>query len=40
MEDGQTDDSSDEFKVIEMLWIDARVRIDLQGVIVMSRVFE
>ena len=40
MEDGQSDDASNEFKIIEMFRINARVGVDLQGVVVVGRVFE
>jgi len=40
MEDGQTDDATDEFEVVEMFGVDAGMRIDLKGVIIMSGVFE
>ena len=40
MEDGQADYSSDEFEVVQMLRVDARVRIDLQGIVVVSRVLK
>lgn len=35
MENSQSNNATDEFKVIEMLWVDARVGVDLQSVIVM-----
>lgn len=40
MEDSQADYPADKFEVVEVFRIDARVRIDLKGVIVVSRVFE
>lgn len=40
MVDGKPDDSTYEFEVAEMFRIDARVRIDLECIIVMGRVFE
>lgn len=40
MEDRKTDHTADELEVVEMLWIDARVRVDLEGVVVVRRVLE
>ena len=40
VEDGKTNNSANEFEVVEMFWVDAGVRVDLQGVIVVSRVFK
>ena len=40
MEDGQADHSSDEFEIVQMFGIDARVRIDLKSIVVVGRVFE
>ena len=40
MENTETDTSSDEFKVVEMLGVDTRVGIDLKSVIVVGRVLE
>ena len=40
MEDSQTDNTSNEFEVIQMLWVDARVGIDLKSVVVVGGVFE
>ena len=40
MEDCQPNYSSNEFEVIEMLGIDARVGVDLQSVVVVSRIFK
>jgi hypothetical protein len=40
VEDGQTDDTANEFEVIEMLRVDARMGIDLKGVVVVSRVLK
>jgi len=40
MENGQSDDTTDESEVVQMLRIDTRVRVDLQCVIVVSRVLE
>lgn len=40
MEDTKPEASPDEFEVVEMLWIDARCWVDLEGVVVMGRVFE
>ena len=40
MENCKADYTSNELEVVEMLWIDARVWIDLKGVVVVSGVFE
>jgi len=40
MEDGETNDAADELEVTEMVWVDSRCRIDLQGIIVVRRVLE
>ena len=40
MEDCQTNNTADEFEIIEMFGINAGMRIDLQGVVIVSRVFE
>lgn len=40
MEDGQTDHPTDEFEVVEMFWVDPRVRIDLQRVVVVRRILK
>lgn len=40
MENSETDDAANESKVVEMFRIDARVRIDLKGVIVVCGVFK
>lgn len=40
VEDGQTNDSPNEFEVIEMFRVNAGVRVDLEGVVVVRRVFE
>ena len=40
VENGQTNNASDEFEIVEMLGINARVRVDLQGVVVVGGVFE
>jgi hypothetical protein len=40
MEDGQTDNTSDELEVIQMLGVDSRVGVDLKSVVVVRRVFE
>jgi hypothetical protein len=34
MEDGEANYSSDKFEVIEMLWVDAGVRVYLQCIVV------
>lgn len=40
MENGQTHHPANEFEVIEMLGIDPRMRIDLQCIIVVRRIFK
>lgn len=40
MEDSKTNHSADELEVIEMLGVHARVGINLQGIIIVGRVFE
>ena len=40
MEDTQTETPSNELEVVEMLWIDARSRVDLEGIVVVGRVLE
>lgn len=40
MEDGQTDYPPNELEVVKMLRVDPRVRVDLEGIIVVSGVFE
>lgn len=40
MEDSQTNNATNESKVVEMLGVDSRVGVDLKRVIVMSRVLE
>lgn len=40
MEDTETDDTANELKVIEMFRIHARVGVDLEGVVIVSRIFE
>ena len=40
MENGQSEDTTDELEVIQMLRIDTRVRVDLKSIIVMRRVLE
>ena len=40
MEDGETNDAANEFEVVEMFGVDARVGIDLKGVIIMGGVFK
>jgi hypothetical protein len=40
VEDGKTHNTTNESKVVEMLRVDARMRIDLQSVIVVCRVFK
>lgn len=34
MEDGEREDSADEFEVVEVLRVDRRVGVDLKGVVV------
>lgn len=40
VEDGQTNDTADKLEVVQMFRINAGVRIDLQGVIIVGGVFE
>ncbi len=40
VEDAETKHASNELEVIQVLWVDARVRVDLQRVIVVRRVLE
>ena len=40
MEDGQTNDASNEFEVVEMFGVNAGVWIDLKGIIIVGRVFK
>lgn len=40
MEDTETDDTANELKVIEMLWVHARVGVDLEGIVVVSGVLK
>jgi len=40
MEDSKADNSADKLEVVQMFRIDARMGIDLEGVIVMCRVFK
>lgn len=40
MENSQTDHSANELKVVKMLGVDARVGINLQGIIIVGGIFE
>jgi hypothetical protein len=40
MENGKTDHTTNELEVVEMLGVDARVWIDLKGVVVVGGVFK
>lgn len=40
MENGQPHYSADKLEVIEMLWINPRMRIDLQRIVVVRRIFK
>jgi len=40
MENTETDTSSDEFKVVEMFWVNTRIGVDLKSVVVVGRVLE
>ena len=40
MENGKTNDATDEFKVVEMFRVDTGMWIDLKSVIIVSGVFE
>lgn len=34
MEDSKTEDTTNELEVVEMFWVDGRVGVDLQGVVI------
>jgi len=40
MENGQSDNTSNEFEIVQMFRVDARMRVDLEGIVVMSRVLK
>ena len=40
VENGQTDNPPDELEIVEMLWVNTGVRVDLEGVVIMSRILE
>lgn len=40
VEDGKSNNTTDKFKVVQMFGVDARVRVYLEGIIVVSRVFK
>jgi hypothetical protein len=40
VENGKTDNTSDELEVVQMFRVNAGVRVDLQGVVVVCGVFE
>jgi hypothetical protein len=40
MEDGKANDATNEFEVVEMFGVDARMWIDLKGVIIVGGVFK
>lgn len=40
VENGKTDDTADEFEVVQMFWVDTGVRVDLESVVVVGGVFE
>lgn len=40
MEDRQANHTANKFEVVQMLWINAGMRIGLQGIIIMSGIFE
>lgn len=40
MENGQTNNTADKLEVVEMLRVNTRVRINLQGVVIVGGVFE
>jgi len=40
VEDSQTYNAANELEVVQMLWVHAGVRVDLQGIIIMGGVFE
>jgi hypothetical protein len=40
MENGETHDTANEFEVVQVFGVDARMRVDLQRIVVMRRVFK
>lgn len=40
VEDSQTHNATNELEVVQMLWVHAGVRVDLQGIIIVGGVFE
>jgi hypothetical protein len=40
VENGQTNDPTNEFEVVQMLWVDTRVRVDLEGIVIVGGVFK
>lgn len=40
MENGQTHNSSNKLEVVQMFRVDARMRVDLQGIVVVRRILE
>lgn len=40
VENRQADDTADEFEIVQMLGVDAGVRVDLKGIIIVGGVFE
>lgn len=40
MENSKTHNTADESKVVEMFWVDARMRVDLKGVVIVRGVLE
>ena len=40
MKNTETEASSDKFEIIQMLGIDTRSRVDLEGIVVVGRIFE
>lgn len=40
MEDGQANHAANELEIVQMLRVDARVRVYLKGIIIMSGVFK
>jgi hypothetical protein len=40
VEDSETENTADEFEVVQVFRVDATVRVDLQGIVVMCRVLE
>lgn len=40
VEDAKANTTPDEFEIVEMFWVDCGCRVDLEGVVIVCRVFE